>query len=293
MIDPNIFHVDVFATRPLTGNGLTVFLGTDGWPAPVMQELTQEMKQFESIFLSEITSTGARARVFTVEEELPFAGHPVLGAAAVLHRTQAPGASSSSWLLRLPHGEIPVHTKKMGDHFLAEMDQGVATFGRVMAAAELQPILARLDLGDQDLAAGLSAQVVSTGLPYLILPVRPEALARAVVRGTDLEALLATLGAKFLFLLDVAGREIRTWDNLGRVEDVATGSAAGPAAAYLFSLGLADPSLPMALAQGRFAGRPSKIQVRRDTFDRLLVSGEIWPVSHGFLDLDAMQAGLQ
>jgi len=80
MTSPTIFHVDVFATRPLTGNGLTVFLGTDSWSAPVMQQLTQEMRQFESIFLSEITSTGARARVFTVEEELPFAGHPVLGA---------------------------------------------------------------------------------------------------------------------------------------------------------------------------------------------------------------------
>jgi len=95
------------------------------------------------------------------------------------------------------------------------------------------------------------------------------------------------LGAKFVLLLDVAGREMRTWDNLGRVEDVATGSAAGPAAAYLFSLGLADPSLPMELAQGRFVGRPSKIQVSRDAFDRLFVSGEVWPVTHGFLDLNA------
>jgi trans-2,3-dihydro-3-hydroxyanthranilate isomerase len=285
MTTPTIFHVDVFATRPLTGNGLTVFLGADDWSAPVMQELTQEMKQFESIFLSEITSTGARARVFTVEEELPFAGHPVLGAAAVLHRTQTPEADSSSWVLKLPAGDVPVSTRKVGNHYLAEMNQGTAIFGRIIAVAELQTILARLGLSSQDLA-GPPAQVVSTGLPYLILPVQPEALARAAISGSDLEALLSALGAKFFFLLDVAAREIRTWDNLGRVEDVATGSAAGPAAAYLFSLGLADPSLPMELAQGRFAGRPSKIQISRDPFDRLLVSGEVWPVTHGFLDLN-------
>jgi trans-2,3-dihydro-3-hydroxyanthranilate isomerase len=289
MTIPTIFHVDVFATRPLTGNGLTVFLGTEGWSAPVMQQLTQEMKQFESIFLSEITQAGARARVFTVEEELPFAGHPVLGAAAVLHRTQTPEASSSSWALQLPSGEVPVSTKRMGNYYQAEMNQGAAIFGRAIAAAELQPVLARLGLNPQDLVPGISARVLSTGLPYLILPVRPEALARAAISGSDLEALLAAWGAKFLFLLDVAGREIRTWDNLGRVEDVATGSAAGPAAAYLFSLGLADPSLPMEIAQGRFAGRPSRIQVRRDASDRLFVSGEVWPVSHGFLDLNAMQ----
>lgn len=289
MTTPTIFHVDVFATRPLTGNGLTVFLGTEAWSAPVMQQLTQEMKQFESIFLSEMTSTGARARIFTVEEELPLAGHPVLGAAAVLHRTQTPEAHASSWILRLPSGEVAVGTKKMGDHYLAEMNQGAAIFGRAIAPAELQPILARLGLSSQDLAAEPSARVISTGLPYLILSVRPEALARAAISGSDLEVLLAAVGAKFILLLDVAGREMRTWDNLGRVEDVATGSAAGPAAAYLFSLGLADPSLPMELAQGRFAGRPSKIQVRRDTSGRLLVSGEVWPVTHGLLDLDAMQ----
>lgn len=291
MTTPNFFHVDVFATRSLTGNGLAVFLGTDGWSAPIMQRLTQEMKQFESIFLSEITSTSAGARVFTVEEELPFAGHPILGAAAVLHRTQTPEANASSWILKLPSGEVPVSTKRIGDHYLAEMNQGTAIFGSPIASAELQPILARLGLKSNDLAAGLSAQVISTGLPYLVLPVHPEALARAAISGTDLDARLATLGAKFVLVLDVEGREVRTWDNQGRVEDVATGSAAGPVAAYLFSLGLADPNLPMELAQGRFADRPSKIRISCDKFNELLVSGEVWPVAHGFLDPNAMQVG--
>ena len=172
---PTIYHVDVFATRPLTGNGLTVFLGTEDWSAPVLQRLTQEMKQFESIFLSEITAAGARARVFTVEEELPFAGHPVLGAAAVLHRTETPEAAESSWVLKLLSGDVPVVTKKVGDHYLAEMDQGAAILGPVLAPEELKKILARLGLSSQDLAAGLSPQVISTGLPYLILPVHPEA----------------------------------------------------------------------------------------------------------------------
>ncbi len=281
---PAYFHVDVFAAGPLSGNGLTVFLDTDGWPAQFMQRLTQEMKQFESIFLSEITSTGARARVFTVEEELPFAGHPVLGAAAVLHRTRTPTADASSWTLKLAAADVPVNTRKMGNHHLAEMNQGAPILGGVIAPAVLLSVLAKLGLTADDLAAGCPAQVVSTGLPYLIVPVRPEALARAAIKGSDLEPLLATLGAKFVLVLDVAGPEVRTWDNLGRAEDVATGSAAGPAAAYLFRLGLADPGLPLEIAQGRFAGRPSKICIKRDSFSALLVSGEVWPVAQGVLD---------
>ena len=284
MTTPNLFHVDVFATGPLSGNGLCVFLNTEGWSKPLMQKLTQEMKQFESIFLAGISPTGASARVFTVDEELPFAGHPVLGAAAVLHQTQTPEATEGVWTLHLPIGELPVRTTRINDHYRAEMNPGVAHFGECASGDRLLAILTRLGLGHDDLVPGITPQVVSTGLPYLILPVRPDALARARIRGNDLEAQLATLGAKFVLTLDVAGREQRTWDNLGHVEDVATGSAAGPAAAFLFEHELADPAQPVDLVQGRFAGRPSALRVRRDGADSLFVSGEVWPVSQGLLD---------
>ena len=289
----NFFHVDVFARGPLGGNGLCVFLAADGWPAAAMQRLTQEMKQFESIFLSDISSAGARARIFTVEEELPFAGHPVLGAAAVLHRTQTPDAVESAWVLRLPAGEVEVTTRKSGACYWAEMNQGAPVFGEPVAAGDLLRILARLGLQGGDLSDGLAAQVVSTGLPYLILPVRPEALARAAIKATDLEVLLAAIGAKFVLVLDVEARELRTWDNLGSVEDVATGSAAGPVAAYLMRCGLADPALPLAIAQGRFVGRPSTINVRVDAAGGIAVSGEVWPVLQGCLDAEVVAAGLR
>ena len=285
MTGPSYFHVDVFAAGPLSGNGLAVFLDTDGWSAAAMQRITQEMRQFESIFLSSIGPTGAVARVFTVEEELPFAGHPVLGAAAVLHRALAPDASSHEWTLQLAHGPIAVRTERRDGHWLAEMNQGQAVHGATVSTAELQPILERLSLTGDDLAPGLPARIVSTGLPYLIVPVRPEALARTAIQGQDLEDRLATLGAKFVFVFDTVNRELRTWDNLGRVEDVATGSAAGPAAAYLIGEGLVEPTAPITLKQGRFAGRPSTLQVRCDADGHLLVSGAVWPVIQGVLDL--------
>ena len=286
MHNATFFHVDVFAAQALGGNGLAVFLDTDDWSASAMQRVTREMRQFESIVLSRISPTGAAARVFTVEEELPFAGHPVLGAAAVLHRALAPHAPPREWTLKLAHGPVAVRTEAAGNHWLAEMNQGQAVHGSMVSAAELQPILARLGLEARDLAPGLSARVISTGLPYLIVPVQPEALARAAIRASDLEALLGALGAKFLFVFDTANRELRTWDNLGQVEDVATGSAAGPAAAYLFAESLAEPGSAIELAQGRFAGRPSKIEVKRTAAGDLLVRGAVWPVCLGSLDLD-------
>ena len=79
-------HVDVFTSSPLSGNGLTVFWDSEGLSEEVMQRLTQEMRQFESIFLMRPPEGRIwRGRIFTMEEELEFAGHPILGAAAALH----------------------------------------------------------------------------------------------------------------------------------------------------------------------------------------------------------------
>ena len=292
MTDLTYFHVDVFATGPMTGNGLMVFLNTAKWPAAAMQRLTREMRQFESIFLSEVSPSGAAARVFTVDEELPFAGHPVLGAASVLHRTQAPYSDACTWTLRLPYGPVPVSTRKRGDHYLCEMNQGIPILGSGITSAELLlPILTRLGLRGTDAVSGIQAHVISTGLPYLIVPVLPSALSRARINGTDLEVLLGAVGAKFVLVFDVEGREARTWDNLGQVEDVATGSAAGPAAAYLLQYGLADAHSPIEILQGRFADRPSKIVVNQNREGHLLVSGEVWPVGHGVLDINPVEAG--
>ena len=282
----NYFHVDVFATRPITGNGLTVFMDTATWSAPSMRRVAQEMRQFESIFLSEVSPTGARARVFTVEEELPFAGHPLLGAAAVLHRTQAPAVPACSWTVRVPHGPVVVKTHQREGHYLCEMNQGLPSLGAGVAVSQLHPILDRLGLSEADLIAGLHAQVISTGLPYLILPVTANGLSRARIRGSDFEALLGVVGAKFVLVLDPEVREARTWDNLGQVEDVATGSAAGPAAAYLLQHQLADARLPIGISQGRFAGRPSELVVSQDEEGNFWVRGEVWPVAHGTLDFE-------
>jgi PhzF family phenazine biosynthesis protein len=242
------------------------------------------MRQSETVFLSDVTPQSATARVFTVEEELGIAGHPVLGAAAVLHRELWRQEMVREWQLRLAANSFGVRTEVRGAAVLAEMDQGLAEFGEPLAVLQCAAILTSLGLVQRDLDPRLPLQVVSTGLPYLIVPVSPDALARAAIRGDDFKAQLSAVGAKFAFVLDASAPELRTWDNLGRVEDAATGSAAGPAGAYLVRHGLSPAGPALRIAQGRFAGRPSELQVRVDAGGRVRVSGEVWPVARGELE---------
>lgn len=279
--------VDVFAREPLSGNGLSVFLLDDELPAFAMQRITHEMRQFESIFLARMKGTTRfRARIFTMEEELPFAGHPVIGAAALLHAELRAADESADFELVLPERTIRASSRRDGASWFAEMDQGVAAVEPPMPAATGQAFLEALNLSVSDLATGLPLQVVSTGLPYLIVPVASN-LEGARIVVPDFEALLATIGAKFVYVLDVGRREGRTWDNDGRVEDIATGSAAGPAAAYLVTHGLAAPGESLVLAQGRFLHRPSELHVtvRGDATLSVSVRGQVCFTGSGALKL--------
>ncbi|WP_420345382.1 PhzF family phenazine biosynthesis protein [Pelagibius sp.] len=255
-------HADVFCDAPLGGNGLCVFRPDRPLDDDTMLRLTQEMRQFESIFLF-AEGDRIRARIFTVEEELDFAGHPLLGAAAVLHDAEASPPERASWPFHLNSRSVDLATRRLGARFYeAAMDQGVPRWGREAEGAARAAVLEALGLAEADLVPGLPLAMVSTGLDYLIVPVTPAGLAKAAIRVDDFEARLDGLGAKFAYLLDTENAEGRTWDNLGAVEDVATGSAAGPAGAYL--LRHCGAPLSITLRQGRFAGRPSRLSVTID-----------------------------
>lgn len=290
------FHlIDVFTPTPLSGNGLAVFPEAAGLSGPAMQALTREMRQFESVFLHPGQAPGSfAARIFTLEEELPFAGHPVLGAACILHLLHAPQQDTAAWTLELglpaaPRRRVRVDTARTRDTlFHAAMDQGPPTFSPPLTPDQAAPLLAALNLTPANAHPNLPLQVVSTGLPYLILPLAA-GLNQARITVPDLSPLLAPLGAAFAYLLDPHAPEGRTWDNAGRVEDIATGSAAGPAGAYLVRHGLARPGHPITIAQGRFLHRPSRITVTAhgtaDDIASLHVSGEACPVGHGRITL--------
>jgi len=279
--------VDVFASQPLSGNGLSVFLLDDDLPKHVMQSITQEMRQFETIFLQRTDQPSKfNARIFTMEEELSFAGHPVIGAAVMLH-SEFFGTQDEVLLEFVIHDRsINVTSRRQGESYVAEMDQGIATIDPPIPAERNEVFLEALNLSNTDLAPGLPLQVVSTGLPYLIVPIASN-LERARIVVSDFEALLATVGAKFVYVLEVNELEGRTWENDGSVEDIATGSAAGPAAVYLVTHGRAPVSDTLVLAQGRFLHRPSELYATVQAGSELNVTirGKVCLVGDGTLRL--------
>jgi PhzF family phenazine biosynthesis protein len=274
------FHlVDVFSATPYSGNSLTVFKLDAPLTTYQMQRITQEMRQFETILLEPLPAPDAvRAHIFTMEEELDFAGHPVLGAAAVLHQEQ--GAPLATWQFHLNRKVVTVTTEARPYGVAATMDQGIADFGAVIPDAAQGAILAALNLTPDDRAPGLPLQVVSTGLAYLLVPIRT-GFDRARIVQPDFGNLLARQGAQFVYVLDVARREGRTWDNAGLVEDIATGSAAGPTGAYLVRYGLAPREAPIELRQGRFLDRPSVLTVSMRADGHVFVSGDVVYVAAG------------
>lgn len=280
-------HMDVFSSEPMSGNGVTVFLLQKALPAPVMQQLTREMRQFESIFLLQEAGTQTvRARVFTMEEELDFAGHPVLGAASALHQETMAGVQQASWIFLLNKKNVPVQTIRQGSHYHAEMDQGICDLGATLSFQQSVPFLEVLNLGKGHILDRFPLQIASTGLSYLLVPIDRD-LDLACIKTPDFEQQLARYGAKFVYVFDVNRKEGRTWDNDGRVEDIATGSAAGPTGAYFVAHGLASPGETIEISQGRFVGRPSTlfVKVEKDGQGRIgvKVAGDVCLFSDGRL----------
>lgn len=278
-------HVDVFADGPFAGNSLPVFTDAGGLDAEQMLAITRELRHFEAIFL---TPTAApctyRARVFDLLEELPFAGHPIIGAACALHHGRLPD-DRGDWTFELAERTVTVATHRTGSGFSAMLDQGEAmVLGEYSDPAA---VAAAFDLEPGDLHPQLPLAVVSTGLRYLIVPVAPGALAKARIR-RDISDLVATAGAQFAVLLDEAALEIRHWNNDGIIEDVATGSAAGTIGAYRLLHCGARPGESFTLQQGRFTGRPSRLEVRphgtAQAVHSVMVGGEVAIVGHGMIE---------
>jgi PhzF family phenazine biosynthesis protein len=275
------YHVDVFSKKPFSGNGLTIFNCTTPLSKSQMQALTIEMRQFESIFLMRMEHNVFRAHIFTMEEELDFAGHPIIGASAILHDLYAGNGSELQWHLQLNKKMVHVTTKKYPKYFSAQMNQGRASYSAILHSKQEQAFLGYLNLSASDKEPDLPIEVISTGLPYLIVPVKSESLSKVTVTIKNLEEKLSSVNAKFFYVLDTQTMRGRTWDNQGMIEDIATGSAAGPVGAYLVKNHLAKEQTEIILKQGDYLARPSflKILVKKD--GDILVEGNVSKVAEG------------
>lgn len=279
-------HVDVFAGKAFTGNTLAVFPDSSGLSAGQMLTITQELRHFETIFLSGADGThDVTARVFDLFEELDFAGHPVLGAAAVLHERDG-AAGPQHWTFRLAGRTVEVTTLRTATGYHAELDQGAPEFLATVPTEDRAEVAAALNLPGRALA-DLPLRVVSAGLRYLIVPV-VAGLAEAEIVRSGFAELVGRYGAQFAYVLDVEALEGRHWNNDGVQEDVATGSAAGCVGAYLARHRIVPVEEEFVLRQGRFTGRPSRLTVLPqgdpDALHNIRVGGDVAMVARGILD---------
>jgi trans-2,3-dihydro-3-hydroxyanthranilate isomerase len=256
------FVVDVFSDRALAGNPLAVVMNPGGLSTELMQAIAREFNLSETTFVERRPAAieraeGVRVRIFTTEEELPFAGHPTLGTASVLKLAAPETLDDSIVTLALNVGQVPVRFES-GDSLYGEMTQRDPEFGAHLDAAEVAR-LTGLDAADLH----QPAQVVSTGTAFAIVALRSShALARLKVNQEEASQWLRGQGARWFYVLGPTGGQAPEWRarmQFNGGEDPATGSAAGCAIAYLVARGLAAPGRSIHLRQGVEIGRPSDL----------------------------------
>ncbi|MGD0902255.1 MAG: PhzF family phenazine biosynthesis protein [Terracidiphilus sp.] len=257
------FVVDVFTECALAGNPLAVVMNAAGLTAERMLAIAREFNLSETSFVERRAAAmeqaeGVRVRIFTTQEELPFAGHPTLGTASVLKRVAPETAQSGIVKLALRVGPVPV--RFAGEGLFGEMTQRDPEFG-----AQLDPReVARLTgLDEEDLDPRLPPQIVSTGTAFAVVPLRSEEpLARLKVKREEAFQWLRERGARWFYVLGPTGEREPAWRarmQFNGGEDPATGSAAGCAIAYLVCRGAVAPGERIALGQGMEIGRPSEM----------------------------------
>lgn len=264
--------LDVFAERALEGNPLAVFHDGSDLSTEQMQALARETNLSETTFVIRsgpeacaADDDAVRVRIFTTQEELPFAGHPTLGTATWLwlHDERLRGRETITLALNV--GRIPVRFE--GDSTPAKaravMQPKDPSIGPALDAATVAPLLS-LEAGD--LLEGHAPRVVSSGLPFCVVALRSlEALSKLSVRHDLATPWLRSCGATFFFVLTAAGDgdplHWRARMQFYGAEDPATGSAAGCAISYLVTEGLVPSGALVTLHQGIEIQRPSELRV--------------------------------
>jgi trans-2,3-dihydro-3-hydroxyanthranilate isomerase len=264
-------QVDVFAERPLEGNALAIFPDARGLSTAEMQSLARETNLCETTFILPRAEDiererGVQVRIFTVREELQFAGHPTLGTATWLYLNHPVLRGAPRIILDLRVGPIPVDfsAQQSGPGVFGTMRQNNPTFG---AIHEPSAIAAALGLSLEDLDPNLPIQTVSTGMAFCIVPLRSlEVAARLAVPQQSAQPYLSRSDAKFFHCITRAsansGADWHARMQFYNGEDPATGSASGCTISYLVRHSLAQSGQPIVLEQGVEMLRPSRIYVR-------------------------------
>jgi trans-2,3-dihydro-3-hydroxyanthranilate isomerase len=266
---------DVFAEGPYAGNQLATVFDAFAISSEEMQQIAREFNFSETTFVGGGSSdAGFDVRIFTPTTELPFAGHPTLGTAFLL-RDAADGAAAVT--LNLGVGKITV---TFGDDGVLWMRQVAPDFRDEVAAAD---VAAELGIDVAGIRADAPCQIVSTGIPFLMVPLvsHAELVAARPGGGSLSEGLLVFAPDGYTADQQLGCRMFAR--ELGVGEDPATGSANGCLAAYLRQHALlGDGPVDILVGQGYEIGRPSQLYLRaRLATDGGLDVGEAFRVEVG------------
>lgn len=281
------YIVDVFAEQPYSGNQLAVFVDAEKLSTAQMQQLALEMNYSETTFIQSIKQDDNEfeVRIFTPKEEVPFAGHPTLGTAYVINEFLL-AEPRTKIVLILKVGKIPVHRER--ETGIYRMNQKPPKFGKQF---DREMMATLLSLNPKDIDDRFPVQTVSTGLPFIIVPLRSlEAIRKCKINHSVFPGIFEESDAKMvlLFASETYHPEndlnVRVFaDYYGVPEDPATGSANGCLAAYLVKHEyFYSKTVSVKVEQGYEINRPSLLYLQAKKSDDTLevrVGGIVQPVA--------------
>jgi trans-2,3-dihydro-3-hydroxyanthranilate isomerase len=264
----SFYIVDVFAEKKYAGNQLAVFRRAEVLSGEEMQQIARETNFSETTFIlrDEPRDNGYDVRIFTPGEEVPFAGHPTLGTAAIICSELFKG-DADALTLNLNVGKIPVTFSKDGYIWMKQVQP---EFGKQHPVNE---IAAALNLATDDIEGRFPVQEVSTGLPFFIVPLKSLAsLKKAKVNRDKYFAFIKDSWAKGILIFCPQAHEaqndisVRVFvDCFGIPEDPATGSGNGCLAGYLVKHRyFGKKRIDIRSEQGYEIGRPSLLLLKAE-----------------------------
>jgi len=291
-MEHEFYILDVFAEKRYAGNQLGVFRNADDLSGTDMQKIAKEMNYSETTFIltDDEREGGYDVRIFTPEEELPFAGHPTLGTAFVIQQEIIKNPVDKI-ILNLKVGRIPVtFNYENNNPGILWMKQKPPVFGQEIERGQMAR---SLGLDESAIDERYPIQEVSTGIPFLIVPLKSLAqLKKAKVDFEKFLKLVENLKGKAPLIFCPEARDDRNdlsvrvfVDYYGIPEDPATGSANGCLAGYLIKNRYFDQNrIDIRVEQGYEIGRPSLLYLKAeegtDDID-VFVGGRVIMVAKG------------
>lgn len=272
--------VNVFAETPLGGNPLAVFENATGLDDATMQALALQFNLSETTFILPSATANARVRIFTPTFEMPFAGHPTLGTAAVVHDLQHCGAALT---LEMTAGRIRVN--RDDDYWTLTAGQPPKTRAPQSSRTELANALG---LEEEDI--GESPLWVDTGSDQLVIPLTSPAAVGRCQPDASLMQRYCSNGQRILAYVwascGAQSAEVRFFFSKhgAVIEDPGTGSACANLGGYLLATGRTGP-LMWTLNQGEHVGRPCKLRLALDVDGSIMVSGKVVAIGRGQINL--------